>query len=42
MGGWGRGMSEDDLRPPSPAICESHDCSRLEAHRLYLLLGFSS
>ena len=29
MGGWvgggGGGMSEGDLRPPSPAICESHE-----------------
>ena len=30
MGGWvdgwgGGGMSEGDLRPPSPAICKSHE-----------------
>ena len=32
MCGWGGGMGEGDLRPPSPVIC-----SRLEAHRLHLL-----
>ena len=43
MGGWGGGMGEGDLRPPSPVICKSHmSCSRLEAHRFHLLLGFSS
>ena len=35
----GGGMGEGDLRPPSPVICKSHE---LEAHRLRLLLGFSS
>ena len=28
VGGWvggGGGMSEGDLRPPNPAICESHE-----------------
>ena len=25
MGGGGGGMSEGDLRPPSPAICRSHE-----------------
>ena len=27
MGGWGGGggMSEGDLRPPSPVICKSHE-----------------
>ena len=24
VGGWG-GMSEGDLRPPSPVICKSHE-----------------
>ena len=31
VGGWvdggvgGRGMGEDDIRPPSPVICKSHE-----------------
>ena len=43
MDGWGvgggGGMGEGDLRPPSPVMCKR--CSRLVAHRLHLLLGFS-
>ena len=43
VGGWvGGGMGKGDLRPPSPVICKSHELCRLEAHRLHLLLGFSS
>ena len=25
VGGWGGGMGEGDLRPPSPVICKSHE-----------------
>ena len=46
MDGWGcgvGGMGEGDLRPPSHVMCKSYmSCSRLEAHRQHLLLGFSS
>ena len=38
----GGGMGEGDLRPPSPVIVRAMSCSRLEAHRLHLLSGFSS
>ena len=25
VGGWVGGMGEDDLRPPSPVMCKSHE-----------------
>ena len=25
VGGWGGGVSEGDLRPPSPVMCKSHE-----------------
>ena len=44
MVGGGGGMGEGDIRPPSPVYVRAMSCysSRLEAHRLHLLLGFSS
>ena len=44
MGGWGGGggMGEGDLKSLSPVIVRAMSCSGLEAHRLHLLLGFSS
>ena len=38
VGGWVVGMSEGDLRPPSPVICKSHELQLTRSSQITLAI----